>query len=124
MTSGAVEELWKNVAENRSDDSGALVVPFNPSLGGVSYVLKFINQADGGWDFRNLHLFTSTSPPGTLNSRQRRHLRRHILRTHLFTTAKLTTGGDLMIPPTIAHDCKTSMVAESHIVVKGASAIQ
>jgi hypothetical protein len=36
---------------------GALVLPYDPNLNGVSYVLKQINQPDGDWDFRKLHLF-------------------------------------------------------------------
>lgn len=78
-----VQELWTSMAGRRSDNAGAQVEVFDPEQNGVSYVLKLINQVDGDWDFRNLHLFTSTPPTGTLNSRQRRHLRRHAARTEV-----------------------------------------
>jgi hypothetical protein len=87
MASKDVEELWTSVAGQRSDDAGALVVPFNPSLNGVAYVLKLINQAGGDWSFRNLHLFHPSATPEMFKLRWRRHLRRHRSRVQRFAAA-------------------------------------
>src|ERR1035437_8553923 len=72
-----VEALWMSMAGTRIDDAGAQVKPYDPNLNGASYVLKFINQVDGDWAMRKMHLFNP--PPGEekVRSRMRRHLRRH-----------------------------------------------
>jgi hypothetical protein len=72
-----VEVLWMSMAGNRSDGAGAQVQAYDASLNGVSYVLKLINQVDGDWAFRKLHLVHPCVSVGTLNCRQRRNLRRH-----------------------------------------------
>lgn len=35
----------------------ARVEPFNPAMGGISYIVKLINDPDCEWGFRNVHLF-------------------------------------------------------------------
>jgi len=72
-----VEALWMSMAGKRGDDAGAQVKPYDPNLKGASYVVKFINQVDGDWAMRKMHLFTP--PPGDekIRTRMRRHLRRH-----------------------------------------------
>src|SRR5262249_55369625 len=72
-----LEEIWKSMAGNRSDDAGALVKPYDPSRNGAEYVLKSAPK-EGDWTFRNLHLFHPEA--GTLyhvNARLRRRAARH-----------------------------------------------
>lgn len=77
VTPEFVEALWMSMAGNRSDHAGAMVVPYNPQLNGASYVLKMINQPEGDWDFRKLHLFHPSAREEKVTVRMRRHLRRH-----------------------------------------------
>jgi hypothetical protein len=109
MTSGSVEQLWKSVAGGWSDDTGALVLLFDPALRGVSYVLKLINQLDGDWDFRNLHLFHPGGEPEFTHRRFRRRMRRHIYRTNLFLRTQVTTAPFQMVDFSSAIDCTASM---------------
>jgi hypothetical protein len=81
------------MAGNRKDNAGAQVVPYDPKLDGVSYVLKFILQPDGDWALRKLELFhpePRSLPPTT--KRMRRHLRRHLAREEQFGNAELQNG--------------------------------
>lgn len=84
LSAELVESRWMSMAGNRSDGGGALVKPYDPHLDGVSYVLKFISQADGDWGFRKLHLFHPLVIAETPTKRMRRHLRRHQLREQQF----------------------------------------
>jgi len=77
MHSSVVEWLWMGMAGNRSDDAGAQVEPYDANRNGASYVLKYINQVDGNWTFRKLHLFHPSASEGKVNKRRRRLLRRH-----------------------------------------------
>jgi hypothetical protein len=80
-----VEELWMSMAGERSDGAGAQVKPYDGSRNGASYVMKLINQVEGDWKFRKLHLFHRLlMSEGTLNRRQRRNVRRHETRQQFF----------------------------------------
>lgn len=70
-------EHWMRLAGYRSNGAGADARIYDASLPGVDYVLKFINQPDGDWDFRNLDLFLPTAEVGQFSRRQRRRLVRH-----------------------------------------------
>jgi len=72
-----IAELWMSMMGRRSNGAGALVLPYDPNLNGVSYVLKQINQPDGDWDFRKLHLFHPLAGEEKVTKRLRRYLRRH-----------------------------------------------
>jgi hypothetical protein len=75
-----VADLWIGMAGRRKNGAGANVRIYDPNLGGLAYTLKFINQPDGDWSFRNLDLFLSSPVPHELNCRQRRRLVRHAMR--------------------------------------------
>ncbi len=84
-----VKQMWQGMAGNRSDDAGAMVEPYNGFHHGARYVLKFINQPEGDWAFRNLHLFHPEARSlQDLHGRQRRNLRRHKARFQHFVHAK------------------------------------
>jgi hypothetical protein len=72
-----VEELWMSMAGKRSDGAGALVKEYDPNLNGAAYALKFIDQPDGDWDLKKLHLFHPSVSQQNSNTRMRRRLRRH-----------------------------------------------
>jgi hypothetical protein len=72
-----VADLWMSMAGRREHGAGADVRPFNSSLPGIAYVLKFINQSNGDWDLRNLDLFLPDTEIVPLTARQRRRLARH-----------------------------------------------
>jgi hypothetical protein len=77
----SVADQWMCVAGRRKNGAGADVRAYEPSLGGLAYVLKFINQPMGDWDLRNIDLFLlRPSDQCHLNARQRRRLDRHIKR--------------------------------------------
>lgn len=92
ITPEFVASLWMGMAGNRSDDGGAKVEPYDPNLNGVSYVLKLINQADGDWDFRKLHLFHPLFSSEECGKRMRRNLRRHHLRQQQFALRESSRG--------------------------------
>ncbi len=75
-----VADLWMNLAGRREGGAGADVRIYDPSLDGLAYVLKFINQPLGDWDFRNLDLFLRQLDLHQMNSRQRRRQARHAIR--------------------------------------------
>jgi hypothetical protein len=52
-----IASLWMSMAGSRADGAGAQVKEYDPSKNGVRYVLKFMNQPDGNWAFRNLEVF-------------------------------------------------------------------
>ena len=85
LETGAVEGLWTAVVGHVSPDMSALVLPYEPSLNGVKYVLKTINHPDGDWSARNLELFLPEQDQHMMGStaRSRRHFRRHQSRAHL-----------------------------------------
>jgi len=78
-----VTDLWMSLAGRRENGAGAETRIYDPSLQGLAYVLKLINQPDGDWDFRNLDLFLPMKNPALLTSRQRRRLARHERRSAL-----------------------------------------
>lgn len=88
LNPSVVEDLWMSMAGKGEDEAGALVEPYDARLNGVSYVLKFINQPDGGWAFRKLHLFHSSLNVDIVNRRQRRNVRRHEARMQSFGNVK------------------------------------
>ena len=68
---------------------------YDPSLPGLAYVLKFINEPLGDWDLRHLDLFLSPAERHQMNSRQRRRLARHITRIQANKlTARGAIGGE------------------------------
>jgi hypothetical protein len=75
-----VGQLWMSLAGRREDGAGADVRIYDSSLNGLAYVLKFINQPLGDWDFRNLDLFLEPFEQQKNNSRRRRRLTRHLIR--------------------------------------------
>jgi len=75
-----VADLWMNLAGRREGGAGADVRIYDPNLDGLAYVLKFINQPLGDWDFRNLDLFLRPFGTRHTNSRQRRRFARHTKR--------------------------------------------
>jgi len=104
MTSAApmhpayVEWLWKE--EAGSYDDGADVQPYDAKLNGVEYVLKKINQPDGDWTARNLHLVLPMDQE-KVRRRTRRQLKRHELRmnqyAHLEKPAKPFHGPEFIL---------------------------
>jgi len=85
-----VGDLWMSMAGRREHGAGADARIYDPSLPGLAYVLKFINQPNGDWDLRNLDLFLPAASRELLNRRQRRRLARHQSRSKLFQEM---TGG-------------------------------
>jgi hypothetical protein len=75
-----VADLWMSMAGRRKNGAGAHVLIYDPSLGGLAYVLKFIDQPMGDWDLRNVDLFLGPSEQRHLNARKRRRLGRHTKR--------------------------------------------
>jgi len=73
-------EHWMSLAGCRANGAGADARIYDASLPGLAYVLKFINEPDGDWDFRNLDLFLPTDIQRRANHRQRRRLSRHLRR--------------------------------------------
>ena len=77
VASELVEFLWSSKVGRRSDGDSAQVKPYDPNLNGVSYVLKYNNQPNGDWAFRNIHLFLPLMAGEEITKRMRRHLLRH-----------------------------------------------
>jgi hypothetical protein len=77
------------MAGQRKSGAGANVRIYDAKLGGLAYVLKFINEPLGDWDFGNLDLFLSPLDRQETDSRQRRRLARHVKRTQLAATFTL-----------------------------------
>jgi hypothetical protein len=71
-----IEELWMSMAGNRSDGAAAKVEPYDTDRKGVQYALKFVNKADGHWDFHNLNLLMPAEGTPSSNHASRRRLRR------------------------------------------------
>jgi hypothetical protein len=63
-----VSETWNRKVgrTNASNGDLALVEPFDPSQGGIAYVLKQIDDPDCEWGVRNIHLF---NPDAKLDSK-------------------------------------------------------
>jgi hypothetical protein len=100
ITSEMVESVWTILAGHRNDGNAAMVVPFDPNKNGISYVLKFINQPDGDWAHRKLHLFHPEARKlQILNRRTGRHLTRHRAREREFANVEAT----LCVPPAALH---------------------
>ncbi len=72
-----VTDLWMSLAVRRKNGAGADVRIYDPALPGVAYILKFINEPDGDWGFRNLDLFLDAIEFTHPNHRQRRRMLRH-----------------------------------------------
>jgi hypothetical protein len=84
VTPVEIEELWMRMAGNRSDGAGAQVKNYTGHWKAASYVLKSINQPEGNWAFRKLHLFYPSLIEKGMTSRMRRNLRRHKARQEEF----------------------------------------
>lgn len=69
-----VKLLWESMAGTRSHGAGADIRAYDPSKEGISYVLKFLNENQGDWTFRNLELALKDA---TRDRRQRRRYRRN-----------------------------------------------
>ena len=57
-----VAGVW-NQAVGRSNSVGgdlALVEPYDPSMGGIEYIVKQVGDPNCEWDCRNVHLFSDT----------------------------------------------------------------
>jgi len=78
-----VADVWMSMAGRRENGAGADVRIYDPDLDGLAYVLKFIDEPLGDWDFRNLDLFLPTAEVGQFSRRQRRRLARHERRVAL-----------------------------------------
>ena len=54
-----VAGIWTEGVGRTNSASGDLarVEAFNPAMGGISYIVKLINDPDCEWGFRNVHLF-------------------------------------------------------------------
>jgi hypothetical protein len=54
-----VAGIWAEGVGRANSVGGDLarVEPFNPAMGGISYIVKLINDPDCEWGFRNVHLF-------------------------------------------------------------------
>ncbi len=76
-----VADLWMGLAGRRKNGAGANVRVYDPTLGGLAYVLKFIFEPLGDWDLRNVDLFLTAVDPQRIRSRQRRRLIRQSKRT-------------------------------------------
>jgi hypothetical protein len=72
-----VAREWMRLGGYRKNGAGADVRVYDTSRGGLAYVLKFIDQPEGGWDFNNLDIFLAPRSPREMNRRQRRRLLRH-----------------------------------------------
>jgi hypothetical protein len=81
-----VADLWMSMAGRRKNGAGADVRVYDPSLGGLAYTLKFIDQPLGDWDLRNLDLFLRPSSRQKMDARQRRRLARHAKRLQQLST--------------------------------------
>jgi hypothetical protein len=80
-----IESLWTSMAGSRADGAGAKVKHYDPSKNGVGYILKFINQPDGNWAFRNLELYhPDAKDKQKMNKRWRRRLKRFDTRKEQF----------------------------------------
>jgi hypothetical protein len=88
MPPAVVEWHWVNQVGERSGDAGAFVVPYNPIKGGAEYLMKMINEPEGNWKFRNLHLFHPEARESYRpNARFRRNLRRLEMQRVNFSSA-------------------------------------
>jgi len=87
-----VADLWMSMAGRRENGTGADVRIYDPSLGGLSYVLKLINDPLDDWDLRNIDLFLSPLDQSDTKSRQRRRLIRHLSRSALSRTGSANNG--------------------------------
>lgn len=77
MRPALVEWLWVSQVGQRSGDAGAFVVPYNPIQRGAEYLMKMINEPEGDWKFRKLHLFNPEARQSyKSDARFRRNLRR------------------------------------------------
>jgi hypothetical protein len=75
-----VSDFWHALAGRRKGGTGANVRIYDPSLDGVRYVLKFINDPNGDWAFRNLDLGLPASGVANMNCKGRRRSARNIKR--------------------------------------------
>ena len=85
-----IKSLWTSMAGSRADGAGAQVEEYDSNENGVGYVLKFINQPDGNWAFRNLELVhPEARDKQRLNKRSRRRLKRFDARKEKFAQSAL-----------------------------------
>jgi hypothetical protein len=73
----AIAKTWRGYGGNGKDYDSSKVDPFIPELKGAEYCLKMINETEGNWKFRNLHLFLPGYTPGKDNKRSRRRKSRN-----------------------------------------------
>jgi hypothetical protein len=74
-----IADAWMDIAGRRENGAGADCRVYDNSLGGLPYILKFINQPGGDWDFGNLDLFLLPNHE-QMNTRQRRRHARQAMR--------------------------------------------
>jgi hypothetical protein len=86
-----VADLWMSMAGRRENGAGANVRIYDANLGGLAYVLKFINEPDGDWELRNIDLFLPPPDLVGMNHRQRRRLARHANRSQWVGLESLRT---------------------------------
>jgi hypothetical protein len=71
-----VADLWMSLGGRRENGAGADVRIYDPKLPGLAYILKFIDEPLGDWNFHNLDLLlTKQNEQGTNARRRRRHAR-------------------------------------------------
>lgn len=74
-----IAKRWTAMAGNRVEGTSASVVPYDPALDGVSYVLKQLYQPDGDWTIRKMELFLPNAAELHMRTaRCRRHFQRHL----------------------------------------------
>jgi hypothetical protein len=79
----SIAKTWRRYGGNGKDYDSAKVDQFRSELKGAEYSLKMINETEGDWKFRNLHLFLPDYTPGKDNKRSRRRKARNDSRSTL-----------------------------------------
>jgi hypothetical protein len=75
-----IARIWRRYGGSGNDQDSAKVDSYNSELPGAEYSLKFINQTEGDWTFRNLDLFLPGHVPHGNNNRARRRAARNGIR--------------------------------------------
>ena len=70
-----VTATWRKFGGSGAGQDSAKVEPYNAEQRGAAYCLKFINETDGEWKFRNLDLFLPGYQPAKDKRSQRRATR-------------------------------------------------